>query len=178
MLAPPAGVCYSAHGVARWGAPDQAAAAEVTRRDAKEPSGTNTVSFASSHARQQDYPLWHRSLFLPGVKQMSHLAQFMNSIEFWRLRPAPNLLPAQPGVGAPRRFLAAAANDTRTLGLVYDPEDRTVEIFQSALPPAPYISWLNPRTGETSTAVAVIAQNCQLPTPTEGDWLLVMRAGR
>ena len=36
----------------------------------------------------------------------------------------------------------------------------------------------NPRTGETSTAVAVIAQNCQLPTPTEGDWLLVMRAGR
>ena len=183
MLAPPAGVCYSAHGVARWGAPEHArdgvrrtsdVAAEVRKRKSNESSSSS----AESSPAPQDYPLWHRSLFLPGAKQMSHLAQFMNSIEFWRLRPAPNLLPVQPGVGAPRRFLAAAANDTRTLGLVYDPEDRTVEIFQSALPPAPNISWQNPRTGETSTAVAVIAQNCQLPTPTEGDWLLVMRAGR
>jgi len=157
LLAPPAGLCYAAQGVARWGVPDGG---------------------LPSRAEGEDFPLWRRSLFLPGAKQMSYLARFMNSVEFWRLRPAPNTLPAQPGIAAPRHFVAAAADESKTLGLVYDPEDRTVEIFQSALPAAPNISWLNPRTGETTTAVAVIAQHCQLPTPAEGDWVLVMRAGK
>jgi hypothetical protein len=171
LLVPPAGFCYSAEGVAAWGASGNAAD-RVVRRDGSQASGF------SSPGKPEDYPLWHRSLFLPGAKQMSHLGQFMTSFEFWRVRPAPNFLPAQPGVAAPGHFVVSAGNDTRTLGLLYDPIDRTIEIFQNALPPAPNISWLNPRTGETTPAVAVIAQHCQLPTPAEGDWVLVMRSGK
>ena len=63
--------------------------------------------------------------------------------------------------------------------LVYVPEDRTVEILLDALPPSPNVSWFNPRTGETSPAVAVVGgRTCQFPTPDPGDWLLVMKSGK
>jgi len=62
--------------------------------------------------------------------------------------------------------------------LVYVPEDRTIEIKLSALPPSPNIGWINPRNGQTSPAVAVVTTDtCQFPTPEEGDWLLVMKTG-
>src|SRR5206468_4773788 len=82
-----------------------------------------------------------------------------------------------PGKESPGRFIAAARTDAKDILIVYVPEDRTVEIKLDALPPSPNVTWINPRTGENSPAVAVVTQNtCQFPTPTEGDWLLVTRS--
>jgi len=103
----------------------------------------------------------------------------MESVDFWRLRPQPGWIATQPGAASAWRFIAAAGMDTKALALVYLPEDRSVDVFLGELPPSPLTSWLNPRTGETNPAVAVVSENaCQFAAPNPGDWLLMMKAGK
>jgi hypothetical protein len=153
---PTAGVTYAAEGVMNW---DTAADTTAAGADA--------------------LPAWHKSLFLQGAKQMAHVEKFFGGLEFWRLRPAPKFIAMQPGGLQPKRFIAAAGTDEKDISLVYVPEDRTLEIFMTALPPSPSVTWFNPRTGENSPAVAVVSEpKCQFPTPDPGDWVLVMKAGK
>ena len=66
--------------------------------------------------------------------------------------------------------------EKKDVTVVYVPEERTVEILLTALPPSPEVKWWNPRTGENSAAVAVITDTtAQFPTPGEGDWILWMQ---
>ena len=158
LFSPPAGVSYSAQGVTDW---------------------DTTVGPQAGPAEGTDLPLWHKALFMPAAKQMSCLARYMTSIDFWRLRPESKLVASQPGTESPRRFIAAAATDANNLCLVYVPEERTLELLMKALPPSPAVSWLNPRTGANNPAVAVVSGNsCQFPTPDPGDWLLQINAGK
>jgi hypothetical protein len=161
LLTAPAGLSYAGQGVTDWDT--------TTGGKLRKPSGSKT----------EDLPAWHKALFMPAARQMAHLASFMDSMNFWRLRPRPDFVGAQPGAAEPRRYLAAAATEAKDIALVYVPEDRTLEIMLEALPPSPSVSWLNPRTGENSPAVAVVGErSCQFPTPDPGDWLLVMKAGK
>ena len=158
LLAPPAGVSYGAQGVANWDA---------------------TVKPKDEQTKVADLPMWHKALFMPAGKQMSHLAKFMNSIDFWTLRPQPKSIATQPGNQSPRRFIAAASNEANTLAIIYVPEDRTLELSLDALPHSPSVGWFNPRTGENNPAVAVVGgRSCQFPTPDPGDWLLLVKAGK
>jgi hypothetical protein len=105
--------------------------------------------------------------------QMTHLARYFTSIDFGRLRPAPEALAHQPGRDEPRRFVAAARTEQRDLLVLYVPEDRAVDVNAGLLPPAPQASWFNPRTGETSAAVGEEAAGVlRFSTPSEGDWIL------
>jgi hypothetical protein len=158
LLAPPAGVSYGGQGVANW--------------------DTN-VGPKDEQTKAADLPMWRKALFMPAAKQMSALAWIMTSIDFWRLRPEPKAVAAQPGEQSPRRFIAAAGTEARDLSIVYAPEDRTLDLFLDALPISPAVSWFNPRTGENNPAVAVLAgRSCQFPTPDPGDWLLVLKVGK
>ena len=157
-MIPPAGVSYGAQGVVDWDA---------------------SVGPKDEQTKAADLPMWHKALFMPAGKQMAHLAKFMNSMEFWKLRPQPKALATQPGDQSPRRFIAAASNEAKTLSLFYVPEDRTLEVSLDALPLSPAVGWVNPRTGEGNPAVAALSGNrYQFPTPDPGDWLLVMKAGQ
>jgi hypothetical protein len=158
LMAPPAGVSYGAQGVANW---------------------DSTVEPQPEKTKGADLPLWRKAMFMPAGKQMAHLAKFMNSIDFWKLRPQPKAIASQPGNLSPRRFIAAASNEANSLSVVYVPEDRTLEVLLNALPQSPSVGWVNPRTGENNPAVAVVGGSaCQFPTPDAGDWLLVMKAGK
>lgn len=150
LLVPPAGASYGAQDVADW------------------------------NTQQQDkHPLWQSSLFLPGAKQMTHLVEFFQSIDYSGLRPAWATVAVQPGHVSPRNYIAAAQSDNKDMDLTYVPKDRTLELYLESLSPSPTIQWLNPRTGATSPAVAVVgSRTCQLPTPDAGDWLLVMKGGK
>ena len=150
LLTPTAGVSYGAQDVATWNATKQASP-----------------------------PTWQLSLFLPGAKQMSRLAETCSSADWWTLRPAPHSVALQPGRNAPDRFIASSENAAKTLSLTYVPEERTLEMMLEALPAAPGIQWLNPRTGNKSAAVAVVGiRSCQLPTPDVGDWVLWVKSGK
>jgi hypothetical protein len=155
LNAPTAGVSYGAHGV--WGWDD----------GTKPPTDHPTTGT----------PLpWQKALVMPGAEQMTNLAGFFTSINFQRLRPAPEAVVNNPGNQAVRKYIAAARSDTKDITVVYVPEDRTVEILLDSLPPSPEIKWFNPRTGETSAAVAVVTdRTAQFPTPGEGDWILWMQ---
>jgi hypothetical protein len=150
LLTPSAGVSYGAQDVATWNA-----------------------------TKQGKLPTWQLSLFLPGAKQMSHIAETCSSAKWWTLRPAPRSVANQPGRNAPQRFIASAANETKTLNLTYVPEERNLDMLLESLPAAPEIQWLNPRTGKKSAAVAVVGmRSCQLPTPDVGDWVLCIKSGK
>ena len=155
LNAPTAGVSYGAHGV--WGWDDG------TKPPTDHPS-TGT-------------PLpWQKALLLPGAQQMTNVVNFFTMIEFNQLRPLPGAVVNNPGNQAPRKYIAAARSVKGDLTVVYVPEDRTVEILLASLPPSPDVKWFNPRTGETSAAVAVITDTtAQFPTPSEGDWILWMQ---
>ena len=118
-------------------------------------------------------------MFMPAAKQLGYLAKFAASHDFWRLRPQPAFVAAQPGNSAPSHYIAAAGTEAKDLSVVYVPEDRTLDILKEALPPSPSVAWFNPRTAESNPAVAVVGNlSCQLPTPDPGDWLLIMKAGK
>ncbi len=153
LSAPTAGVTYGGHGV--WGWDDG------TKPPTDHP-GTGV-------------PLpWQQAIRMPAAEQMAHLASFFGGIDFWRLRPAPEVLASQPDKEAARRHIAAARSEAGDLLVVYVPEDRTVELFQKSLPPKFAASWYNPRTGEKAPVVAVVnEQSIQFATPEEGDWLLL-----
>ena len=157
LLAPPAGVGYGTLDVATW---------------------SSTTNLPPNHPADEAPP-WQEAASLPGAKQMTILATFVNSIEFWRLVPSPQIVAVQPGLTSPRRYIAVAATETKDLTIVYVPEDRTLDLFRNALPRSPVMGWTNPRTGETEPAVAVVEGGaCRFPTPGPGDWLLVIKAGK
>lgn len=150
LMVPPAGVSYGAQDVANW-----------------------------STKVQEKLPTWQLSLFLPGAKQMGHIADFFGLIDFTELRPAWRSVAVQPGHISPQRYMAASETESKDLSLTYVPVDRTLELYLEALSPSPGIQWLNPRTGQTSPAVAVVGmRTCQFPTPDAGDWVLVMKGGK
>jgi hypothetical protein len=89
------------------------------------------------------------------------------------------MLSKQPGDESAKRFISISRSDDGSFAVAYVPEDRSVEILLDQLPPRPQISWFNPRTGEISASVGVVTGSAlQLPTPAEGDWLLLIRTGR
>ena len=159
LLAPPAGLSYAAQGVANW--------------------DTQVEPQIDKKLKGASFPVWQKSLFLPGAKQVGLLERFVAPLDFWRLRPQPKFVAVQPGEQVPHRFIAAATAEKQDWSLVYVPEERTLDVALERLPSFPVISWFNPRTGQDSPAVAVVAgSTCQFPTPEAGDWLLFVKPGK
>jgi hypothetical protein len=158
LLGPIAGVSYGGEGVMNW---------------------ERSVGPGQMEATAADMAMWRKGLFMPAAKQMSYLARFMNSMDFWKLRPDQKAVAAQPGEQSPRRFIAAEGTAANDLAIVYVPEDRTPGLFLDALPHSPTVSWFNPRTGQDNpAAVGLTGGSSQFPTPEPGDWLLVLKAGK
>ena len=153
-----AGASYGADGVAYW---------NTTPQDA--PRGTPG----------RGLPVWQLSLFLPGAKQAAEVMDFFNSIPFWNLKPASDVVAGQSNSVSPDQFIAAAETGSKDLAVVYVPDERRLELNLNALPSSPTVQWFNPRTGQRSPAVAVVGgSSFQVPTPGPGDWVLVIKKGK
>ena len=158
LNSPTAGVSYGGHGV--WGWDD----------------GTTPPT---DH-QNSGIPLpWKQALEMPGAAQMTHVSSFFKAIDFWRLRPAPEVLAAQPGKEDPKRHIAVARSKEGDLLVVYVPEDRELSIVSRSLPKNFSASWYNPGTGQPEQVSAVVNQRAiQFTTPSEGDWLLLVTSPR
>lgn len=110
------------------------------------------------------------------LDSVGHLPELIGSIDFWKLRPAPEMLAPQPGMQTPSRFIAASRSADGNLAVVYLGEERAVRLLQRSLPPNFTASWFNPRTGEVSSVLASVSNpTIQFATPDEGDWVLVLK---
>jgi hypothetical protein len=157
LTVPTAGVSYGGHGVWGWD-------------DGTEPP--------VDHPRSGVPLPWREAVVMPGAEQVAHLGRFFSSIEFWRLRPFPELLAGQPGEERVESWITAARSELGDLMVLYLPQNPQVEVYQDYLPPNFSASWFNPRTGETAAVVGRVREGVvQFSTPGEGDWLLLVKRG-
>ena len=153
LVAPTAGVTYGGHGV--WGWDD----------------GQTTPT---AHPLTGVPLPWATALGMPAAEQMQHLHQLFTSMDWWRLRPAPELLDPQPIASDPARANVAARAAAGDLALIYVPADRRVRIKPDPLQSGLSARWFNPRSGVYSAAVEEPAPDSGwFVTPGAGDWVLL-----
>jgi hypothetical protein len=149
LASPTAGVTYGGHGV--WGWDDGTTV----------PQNHPTTGVARP---------WREALHLPGAEQFRHLVALFDTLEWWHLMPAPELVAEQPGG---HRHISASRSADGDLALVYVPEDRTVILRLDALRPDLAGTWTSAATG--GTVMADLGDG-QLQTPGPGDWWLCLTA--
>jgi hypothetical protein len=154
LVAPTAGVSYGGHGV--WGWDD----------------GTTTPV---AHPKTGVPLPWREALVMPAAEQLHVLAELFGEIEWWRLRPAPELLLAQLGQALPSRTVLAARSNAGDLALIYTPEAGTLKLKIADLRLNLAARWVNPSTGERFDAPNTgTAGHAQFTPPAPGDWVLLM----
>lgn len=153
---PTAGVSYGGHGV--WGWDDG--------------SGPPT-----DHANAGTPLPWREALEMPGATGMRHVVDLFTSIEFWRLRPAQELLVEQPGAADASQFISVSASPERDLLVAYTPAASVVSLRVDAIAEGSQTFWVNPRTGERTPATATVQRKTmQFTAPGDEDWVLVASA--
>ena len=159
LLAPPAGVSYGGQGVVNW---------------------DTSVGPGTQQPRAADLPMWRKALFMPAAKQMAYLARFMNSIDFWKLRPEPKAVASQPGKQSPRRFIAAAGTEDQApfLSSMCRRTARWNYSWTRSRTRRRLVGSIRARARTTPPWPWWVDSSCQFPTPDPGDWLLVLKAGK
>lgn len=150
LVSPTAGVSYGGHGV--WGWDD------------------GTVPPVAHPNTGIPLP-WQQAITMPGAEQIRHIAELFESVEWWRLRPAPELLIHQPGDESRERFIAVAKSEAGDLIVAYVPQDREFDLHLEGLPDDLSAIWFNPRNGLRQPAAM---DGGHVKTPTPGDWVLVL----
>ncbi len=160
LVAPPAGVTYGHNAIWTW--PEQP---EV-------PEG---------HPKLGTVEPWHAGLNTPGVRSMTVLRRFFESLPrpWAQLRPAPDLLAEQPGDRDPEHFVAAALTEGGDLAVAYLPVGGAVRVRSEALPRPATARWFDPRTG--AWTAAGMAGGPEGPhhftAPGDDDWVLCVGEG-
>ncbi|MBN2090004.1 DUF4038 domain-containing protein [candidate division KSB1 bacterium] len=110
LATPIAGITYGANGIWPW------------LRE-----GENILN----HANALGTHPWHESIKFPGSVQIGYLAKFFRKLEWWRLRPAPELLVEQPGEQVFNHFLSVAKTDDHHLIVAYLPVQTTIRLYNA-----------------------------------------------
>lgn len=145
LNAPTAGVTYGAHGVWSW---------EAAPREPLNHPGTGIA------------PTWSKAAQMPGSFDVARIAALFNSIDWWRLRPAQELLRAKADQHDPHRFISVAASGEKDLLMAYLPCGGEISLAAKDLE----FRWFDPRTGIYQKAVASSYGTYQAPD--EQDWVL------
>jgi hypothetical protein len=155
LVSPTAGVTYGGHGV--WGWDD----------------GTRPPT---AHPKTGIPLPWREALNMPAAEQVPHLYDVFTSLEWWRLRPAQELLVTQPGKDNSEHYVVAAWSDEGDLAVVYAPENDEITLNLSTLSRSLEMTWLEPRSGKQQTARGDGTNTAMtFKVPKGEDWLLVLR---
>ena len=151
LVSPTAGVTYGGHGV--WGWDD----------GVRPPIHHPTTGVALP---------WREALEMPGAYQMAHVAELFESIEWWRLLPAPEMVAEQPGLQAVGSTVVAARSEQGDLAVVYVPGAARVHVACAGMQVGLSAFWFDPRTGRRSSTAG---QDGVFVTPdAREDYLLVL----
>ena len=153
LCAPTAGVTYGGHGMWSW------QTVEGPPRD---------------HERSGVARVWNVAKDLPGAFDIQRMAELFNSLRWWTLRPADDLLASQPGREDPSRFVAAALSTEGTLAILYLPVGGEITLVKSPTDlRLDSASWFDPRTGRVQKAEPRGGR--RFTAPDSNDWVLVLK---
>ncbi len=147
LTAPVAGFTYGAHGVWSW-----------HTKPGEEPTDHKGTGRAK---------VWNDAIDLLGADQVKHTRNLFESLEWTKLRPAPELIAEQSK--SPADFIACAATKDRSQVVVYIPYKAKLTL-SSDIDGSRSAEWFNPRTGER-----VKGKLAKLTPPDTNDWLLVIK---
>jgi Protein of unknown function (DUF4038)/Domain of unknown function (DUF5060)/Putative collagen-binding domain of a collagenase len=129
--------------------------------------------------RQAEYILepWWSVLDTPGAQSMTILRRYFESGEWWKLRPAQDLLADQPGTYDARQFVAAARTESRDWTVVYLPEGGSSIRLNSGAASGASARWFDPRNGHWSVVEPIPEADGRqsFVAPEAGDWVLDLR---
>ena len=125
----------------------------------------NETEDAPGHSNLKAIPPWREALDTEGIRGMSAIAAILDGVEWWRLRPAQELLAEQPGQDDAREFIAVAATEERDLLVAYLPSGGGVTLCSERL--TGQAAWHDTRTGESRRAEATAHT---FTAPDESDW--------
>jgi hypothetical protein len=127
------------------------------------------VGTAPGHGNLKDIPPWREGLETEGIGGMTALRQIVDGLQWWRLRPAQELLAAQPGSEDARNIIAVAITDERDLLVAYAPGGGEIVLKTEDLPTGAV--WRDPRD---ASAIPATGDGGRFTAPDERDWLLVL----
>jgi hypothetical protein len=151
LVSPPAGVSYGGHGIWSW---------ELRPEEPMNHPGTGVA------------PPWYEAIQMPGSTSLKHLKALFASLDWWRLRPAQELLIEQPGANDPSRFVAVAKSDDGAWALAYLPAGGSIALRTEQLKKVGLARWFNPRTGTWHGSFAVTESPARFTAPDAEDWVL------
>lgn len=156
LAAPTSGIAYGATGIWPW------------LREGEE---------ILNHAyKGEGATRWREALDLPGSMQVGYLAAFFKRLEWWKLKPAPELLVHQPGDSVIAHFISVARADDRQTIVAYLPSAGAFQMYNPDN--AQYdAEWFDPVLNKT-TAAAISYDALVLtvnPPPADRDFALVLR---
>jgi hypothetical protein len=127
-----------------------------------------------NHYQTQVARPWHEAINLPGSTHMRVARDILDRVAWSQLRPAPELLVAQPGASNVQQFVAVSRTLDSRAAVAYVPSDgimvELVEEFKSA-------EWLDPTNGKATRASAS-ARKFKTPGKNaagDPDWVLLLR---
>jgi len=112
-------------------------------------------------------PPWYTGLDTPGVRSMTVLRDIFESLPWWTLRPAPDLLARQPGLDDVARTIVVARSAQDGAILAYTPCGGEIA-FRERL--GTNAAWIDPRTGQRAPASP---DGSTFAAPDDRDWLLL-----
>jgi len=117
-------------------------------------------------------PRWWESVETEGARSMTCLKRVFDGLPWWKLRPAPEMVPDQPGAEDELRFVAAAKAEDQSAAVVYLPQGGEVTLDTQGLAQKA-ATWYDPRIGASFAAPHATGGRQAYQAPGEGDWLLV-----
>lgn len=81
-----------------------------------------------NHEKTEGYPSWEEAMHFPGSSQVGYLAEFIRSFDWWKFRPALELLAEQPGDEIYNHFISIVKNPENGDILCYLPVKGEVKI--------------------------------------------------
>jgi hypothetical protein len=159
MLATPAaGITYGAYGIWPW-----------------LQEGNPIQNHGSPSVEGKEYTPWYDSIYFPGSLQVGYLAEFFRKLQWWHLRPSPELLNGQPGDKVFNHHISVAATSDKALIVAYLPVQSDIDLLN------PFnekydAQWFDPVENKYIPAQASYPSGLvRLSSPKDQDMLLILR---
>lgn len=153
LATPTAGITYGAHGIWPW------------IREGEQ---------ILNHGSSTGVTPWDKCLDFPASIQIGYLAEFMRTLPWWRLKPAPQLLAEQPGDKAFNHFISVSQADEGGMIVVYIPVRTTVKLF-NPLGQEYRGEWFSPVANDHITAAVTCQEGLiEATPPRDSDMVLVL----